>query len=167
MKLGPAAALLLATLGSTAVADPTPPGKLLHFDGMQAVAPKVRDRMKAATVTPHAISYRLSADPKTPLAWQLVFGTVEDPETHYHYIHDLDVVLLENKQYACTASTSDLVVDADKVSFPDAKPRAAMMVTVSVACERPDGYHKNCGGGVLADGTAPHCPDPYDQKGIK
>jgi hypothetical protein len=165
-------AIALVALGSNSYAEPTPAGAvLLRFDGLPHIPEKARARMKTATVTPHESSYRPElqyAKTKSPLAWQLKFGTIEDPETHYHYVHDVSVTLLENKEFVCNASTADLVVDADKVSFKSDKIRSAMMLSVKVDCVRSsDGYRSSCMGSVGADGMAPMCDHPYAMKGIK
>jgi hypothetical protein len=112
--------LAIVTLSATAHAKPTPTGAvLLNVDGVASIPSDVRARMKTVNVTQHEISYRPNVDGNAgALAWRLSFGTIEDPTTHYHYIHDINITLVDNKDFTCSAKSSDLVVDADKVSTP-------------------------------------------------
>jgi hypothetical protein len=161
---------IVAMLASPGAADPTPANtSLLQFDGTSAIPPDVRARVKSAVLIHHEVSYRPAIDRKTaqPLSWRLAFATAEDPTTHLHYLRDITVVLVENRELQCTATTSDLVVDADKVGMPGDKPRAAMMVTVTVACDGSGNYHLRCGGGVIADGSAPEGCNPLNKTNIK
>ena len=134
---------------------------LIYFDGAAATPADVRARLNGVAERGYEVRYApkndiAQYDPVAPIAWALRFGTVEDPKTRVRWLRDIRVVLLTNSEMECTASTSSLVVGADKIGFGDDPVRAGMMVNVAVSCtRRRDRYNFTCGGAVIADGTSP------------
>jgi hypothetical protein len=161
--LGGALIFLAVSAPGTAHADGvTKAGSvLLYFDGAAATPADVRPRLNGVAERRYEIRYApkndiAQYDPVAPITWALRFGTVEDPKTRVRWLRDIRVVLLDNSEMECTASTSSLVVGADKIGFDDEPVRAGMMVNVSVSCtRRRDRYNVTCGGAVIADGTSP------------